>query len=185
MSRPGGSPGPEGSEPCGWDPEKVFELADASGSRGGLNPEQEQKVHWHLASCPRCRELYERELNMNAFLSSLDFPVISPRSVCQGVAMALPTRSLRARLLWGLLASALLVLAFASLEFNGTKPVVLAISTLGTCWDFVAGSARVAHAVFAAAATTILLVLALGALADLLIAFLVLAVSRYRRAREV
>jgi hypothetical protein len=98
--------------------------------------------------------------------------------------MALPTRSLRARLLWGLLASALLVVAFVSLEFNGTKPVVLAMSTLGTCWDFVAGSVGVAHAVFATAGPTIILVLALGALADLLIALLVLSVSRHRRARE-
>jgi hypothetical protein len=42
----------------------------------------------------------------------------------------------------------------------------------------------VARAVFAAAGTTILLALALGALTDILIALAVLSVSRVRRARE-
>jgi hypothetical protein len=99
--------------------------------------------------------------------------------------MALPTRSLGARLLWGLLAGALFVVAFLSLGFGGgTKPVILGINALGTCWDFVVGSMSVAHAVVAAAGSTILLVLAAGALADLLIVFVVLSVSRHRRARE-
>ena len=182
MSRPVGPPGPGGSEPC--DPEKVFELADGRSGPEALDPQQQRKIHRHLASCPRCRELYERELALNACLNSLDFSAARPRSVCQGVAMALPTRSLKARLSWSLLASALLIAAFVSLEFNGTKPVVLTMDILGTCWDFVAGSARVAHVVFATAGPTILLVLALGALADLLVAFLVLSVNRRRRARE-
>jgi hypothetical protein len=164
---------------CGCDPEKVFELAD-----GGLDLEQEWGTRAHLASCPGCRELYERELDLNAFLCSLDFSRIGSRSVCQGVAMALPTRSARVRVLWSLLASVLLVAALISLELNGTDPVFLTMSILGACWDLVAGSADVARAVFVAAGPTILLVLALGALVDILIALTVVSVSRGRRARE-
>ncbi len=163
--------------PC--NPEKIFELAD-----GSLETGQEPQVRGHLASCPGCRELYERELDLNAFLNSLDFSRVCPRSVCQGVAMALPTRPAKVRILWGLLASALLAAALVSLELNGTEPVILAMSILGACWGLVVGSADVARAIFAAAGTTILLALALGALTDVLIALAVVSVSRGRRARE-
>ncbi len=177
MSRPGES---EGSNPRGCDPEKVFELAD-----GGLGPEQQREIKAHLDSCQGCRELYERELGLNACLDSLDLSEMRfSGSVCQTVAMALPTRSARVRLLWGLLSATLLVVALVSLRFNGAEPVILAMSTLGMCWGFVAGAAKVAHAVFAAAGTTILLVLTVGALADVFIALVVLFVSRNRRARE-
>jgi hypothetical protein len=171
------------SGPC-WgacDPERVFELAE-----GNLDTDQEREVRGHLASCTGCQERYERELNLNAYLSSLDVSrLCSSRSVCQGVAMALPTRPAKVRILWGLLASALLIVALVSLELNGTEPVSMAISALGTCWGLIAASAHVARAVFAAAGTTILLALALGALTDVLIALAVVSVSRGRRAREV
>lgn len=177
MSRSGG---PEGPAVRSCDPEKVFELAD-----GGLDPEQQREIKAHLASCQGCRELYERELGLNACLNSLDLSGMRfSGSVCQAVAMALPTRSARVRLLWGLLAAILLVVALASLRFNGTEPVILVMSTLGTCWGFVAGAAKVAHSIFAAAGTIILLVLAVGALVDVCIALVVLFVSRNRRARE-
>lgn len=168
-----------GQGPCGCDPEKVFELAD-----GNLDSGQERKVRGHLASCPGCLELYERELDLNAFLSSLDFSRMRSRSVCQSVAMALPTRPASTRVLWGLLASALLVAALVSLELHGTEPVILTMSILGACWGLVAGSADVARAILAAAGTTILLALALGALMDVLIALAIFSVSRGRRARE-
>jgi hypothetical protein len=179
MSSSGGT---NASGPCrgACDPTKVFELAE-----GSLETGQEREVREHLASCAGCQELYERELDLSAYLSSLDFSsVCSSRSVCQWVAMALPTRPVKVRVLWGLLASALLVAALVSLELNGTEPVILAMSVLGTCWGLVAGSADVARAVFAAAGTTILLALALGALTDILIALAVVSVSRGRRARE-
>jgi hypothetical protein len=182
MNRSGGPLGPGGLDPCGCDPEKVFEFADGGGSE--LSPEQERKMREHLASCPGCRELYERELDLNAFLSSLDFSGGCSRSVSRGVAMALPTRSLGIRVLWGLLAGALLIVAFASSGFDGTKPVILTMSAVGACWDLLAGSVAVARMVFVTAGPAILLVLALGALADLLIVFAVLFASRYRRARE-
>lgn len=165
---------------CGCDPEKVFELAD-----GALNIEQEREVREHLASCPGCRELYERERDLSAFLCSLDFSRMHSRSVCQSVAMALPTRSLGARVLWGLLAGVLLVAALVSLELNGTEPVILAMSILSACWGLIVGSTEVTRAVFAAAGPTILLALTLGALADVLIALTVVFVkNRGRRARE-
>ena len=165
---------------CGCDPEKVFELAD-----GGLSIDQEREVREHLVSCTGCRELYERERDLSAFLCSLDFSRMHSRSVCQSVAMALPTRSLGARVLWGLLAGALLVAALVSLELNGTEPVILAMSVLSACWGLIVGSIEVTRAVFAAAGTTILLALALGALADVLIALTVVFVrNRGRRTRE-
>ena len=164
---------------CGCDPEKIFELAD-----GHLNPEQGREIHEHLNSCPGCRELYERELDLNTFLRSLDFSSVCTRSVSQGVMMALPTRSVGARLLWGVLAGALLVAALVSLELNGTEPVILVMSTLSACWGFIAGSAELVRAILAAAGTSILLVLALGALADVLIALAVVSLRRGRRAQE-
>jgi hypothetical protein len=88
------------------------------------------------------------------------------------------------RVLWGLLSGALLVVALVSLKFNGTEPVILAMSTLSACWGFVAGISKVAHAVFSTAGFTILLVLAMGALVDVFIALVFLFVSRNRRVRE-
>ncbi|MBA4115721.1 MAG: zf-HC2 domain-containing protein [Rubrobacter sp.] len=164
---------------CGCDPEKVFELVD-----GSLRPEQQGGVREHLASCPGCQELYEREVDLNAYLSSLDFSGMRSRSVCQGVAMALPTRPAGVRVLWGVLASALFVAALITLELNGAEPVLMAMSILGTFWGLVVGSADVARAVFAAAGSTILLALALGAVMDVLIALAIVTLSRGRRARE-
>lgn len=165
---------------CGCDPEKVFELAD-----GGLSVDQEREVREHLASCPGCRELYERERDLSACLGSLDFSRMYRRSVCQSVAMALPTRSLQARVLWGLLAGALLVAALVSLELHGREPVILAMSILSACWGLIVGSTELTRAVFSAAGTTILLALALGTLADVLIALTVVFIrNRGRRVRE-
>lgn len=165
---------------CGCDPEKVFELAD-----GGLSVDQEREVREHLASCPGCRELYERERDLSACLGSLDFSRMPRRSVCQSVAMALPTRSLQARVLWGLLAGALLVAALVSLELHGREPVIPVMSILSACWGLMVGSTELTRAVFSAAGTTILLALALGTLADVLIALTVVFIrNRGRRVRE-
>ncbi len=166
------------------DPERVFELAEgASGGPGGPDLAQRRRTREHLARCPGCRELYERELNLNAYLNSLDF-CATRSSVSRGVAMALPTRSLGMRLLWGLIAFSLLVVSLVFLGLNGTEPVILLMSAVGACWGYVAGLVKVANAIFTTAGPTILLLLALGTLVDLLIAFAVLSVSRTRRARE-
>ena len=168
-----------GFDPCGGDPELVFELAD-----GGLDGESSAELRHHLEHCSGCRELYERELNLNSYLGSLELSEPRPCSVSRVVAMALPTRSIVARFLWATLAGALLLSALVSLELNGTGPVMLVVSVLAACWGFISGSADVVRAVFAAAGSTLLLVLALGALADLFIALAFVPVVRGRRARE-
>jgi anti-sigma factor RsiW len=158
------------------DPEPIFELAD-----GSVGPEREREVRAHLGACEACRSLYERELQLNASLGSLDFE--QPRSVCRGVAMALPTRSVRARLLWAVLAVVLLLTASAAMLLEGSNLAALVIETAGVFWGFVAGMADVVQVVFAVVGPVLLVALAVGAVVDLAIAAVYLAVFR-RRARE-
>ena len=158
------------------DPEPIFELAD-----GSVGPEREREVRAHLGACEACRSLYERELQLNASLGSLDFE--QPRSVCRGVAMALPTRSVRARLLWAVLAVVLLMTASAAMLLEGSNLAALVIETAGVFWGFVAGMADVVQVVFAVVGPVLLVALAVGAVVDLAIAAVYLAVFR-RRARE-
>lgn len=168
-----------GSNPSACDHEMVFELAD-----GGLGGEAADALRDHLEDCEECRELYERELELNSYLASLDFPEPRACSVHKGVAMALPTRSPFARLMWAALAATLLALALVYLELNGAEPLILAAGILAAGWGLLLGSADVVQTLLAAAGSTILLVLAIGALADLLIALAFLSVHRRRRARE-
>src|ERR671932_1049185 len=185
MSRSEGPLGPGRFDPCDCDPEKIFELADRGSDPDGPALERERKMQEHLASCSGCRELYEHELDLNAFLPSLDFSELRSRSVSRGVAMALPTRSTEVRILWALLATALLAVAFISLEFNGTEPVILAMSILSRCWGFIVGAADVTREIFVLVGPLILFVLALGALADVFVALMILFLKRRRRVREV
>ena len=187
MSRPEERPDLEGAGPCRCDLERVFELADKE-VQGGLDLGGEREVRKHLALCSGCRDLYERELALNASLASLPgkAPASSSRSIHRGVAMALPTRSLRSRALWGLLAGALLLAAFVSLETNGAAhPMILAMSMLDACWGSVAGSMEVAYAVLRAAGPVMFLALSAGALVDALIGLVILCISRGRRTREI
>jgi anti-sigma factor RsiW len=163
--------------PCSCDPEPIFELAD-----GSLSPEREREVRTHLRDCRGCRTLYERELRLNASLGSLAFE--EPRSVCRGVAMALPTRSVRARLLWAGLAVVLLMTASVTLMLQGTNLAVPVVEAMSVFWGFVAGLADVVQVVFAAFGPALLVALAAGAFVDLVIAAVYLSVS-HRRAREV
>jgi peptidoglycan/LPS O-acetylase OafA/YrhL len=164
----------KGPYPC--DPEPIFELAD-----GSVPPEQELKVRNHLKDCKGCLDLYERELRLNTSLGSLAFE--EPRSVCRGVAMALPTRSLRARLLWAVLALALLLTTSVTMILGGINPAALAVETVSVFWGFVAGLADMVRVVFAAVGPALLVALALGAFVDLALVAVYLSVSR-RRARE-
>ena len=164
------------SGPCPCDPEPIFELAD-----GSLEPEHEREVRTHLRACGGCRALYERELRLNASLGSLDFE--EPRSVCRGVAMALPTRSIRARLLWAALAVVLLLTASVTLLVGGTNLAVLFFEAMSVFLGFVAGLAGVIQVIFAAVGPVLLVALAAGAFVDLAIAAVFLSLSR-RRARE-
>ena len=163
-----------GPRPC--DPESVFELAD-----GSLAPEREREIRAHLRGCRSCRTLYERELRLNASLGSLEFE--QTRSVCRGVAMALPTRSARARLLWAALAVVLLLATSVAMMLYGANLAVLFIDAMNVFLGFVAGFADAIQVVFAAIGQALLIVLAIGAFVDLVLATVYLAVSR-RRARE-
>ena len=165
----------KGPYPC--DPEPIFELAD-----GSLGPVQAREVRTHLRDCRGCLDLYEKELRLNASLGSLAFEEPT-RSVCRGVAMALPTRSLRARLLWAGLAVVLLLVASTTLMLGGTNPAALAVETISVFWGFVAGLADVVRVAFAAVGPALLVALTLGAFVDLALVAVYLSVSR-RRARE-
>ncbi len=169
--------------PRGCDPEKVFELADRDAAVESLDAGEEREPRDHLTRCRECRELYERELDLNAFLGSLDCSRAGSRSVHRGVAMALPTRLAGGRIIWGLLAAVLLVAALASLEIEASQAVMLTMGILGVFWALIYSSVEVLNAVVDAAGLTILLLLVLGALADILIA-LAVVLSRRRRAQE-
>jgi hypothetical protein len=103
--------------------------------------------------------------------------------VCRSVAMALPTRSTKARFLWAVLAVVLLLTASVAMIFFGTNLAVLFVDAMNVFWGFVAGLADVIQVVFAAIGKALLIALAIGAFIDLVIAAVYLAVSR-RRARE-
>ena len=160
------------------DPEAVFELAD-----GALGADRVREALAHLDDCPGCRELYERELEINALLRSSELSEPRTRSVCPVVAMALPTRPLKARLLWASLALVLLLVASLALSLDGANPMVYAATALGIFWGVVSGFADVARATLAAAGPVLLAALAVGALLDLCLAAALLWATR-RRARE-
>ena len=162
--------------PLHCDPESVFELAD-----GSLAPEREREIRTHLRDCQGCLDLYEKELRLNASLGSLEFE--QTNSVCRGVAMALPTRSARARLLWAALAIVLLLATSVATMLYGANLAVLFIDAMNVFLGFVAGFADVIQVVFAAIGQALLIILAIGAFMDLVLATIYLAVSR-RRARE-
>ena len=171
-------PRERGTEPqC--DAEAIFELAD-----GALGTERERKIRAHLRGCPECRDLYENELNLNALLDTLEFAEPPSQSVCRGVAMALPTRPLKARFLWAALAGALLLVALLALSLDGTNPAVFAVNALDAFWGLVSGLNDLISTVFIATGTVLLGALAVGALLDLLIAATVIVLTR-RRTREV
>ena len=161
------------SGPRHCDPQLIFELTD-----GALGPERARETRVHLESCPGCRELYEKELELNAALDSLE--LAEPRSVCQGVAMALPTRPLKARLLWAALALALLLAASIALSLDGTHPAVFAVNVLGVFWGVVSGLADAALTLLIAAGPVLLVALVVGALLDLLLAAVLLWSTRRR-----
>ncbi len=129
--------------PLRCDPEPVFELAE-----GSVGPEREREIRAHLRECSGCRSLYERELRLNASLASLEFEETD--SVCRSVAMALPTRSTKARLLWAVLAVVLLLTASVAMIFFGTNLAVVVVDAMNVFWGFVAGLADVIQVVFAA-----------------------------------
>jgi predicted anti-sigma-YlaC factor YlaD len=166
------------SVPRRCDPETVFELAD-----GALGEERAREARLHLDECPPCRELYEKELEINALLRSTELADPRSRSVCPMVAMALPTRPLKARLLWASTALILLLAVSLALSLDGTNPLVLAVNTLGVFWGVVSGFADVARTTVVAAGPILFAALAVGALLDLCLVAAFLWTTR-RRSRE-
>ncbi len=165
---------------CQCNPEAVFELAENI-----LSPEQEKEVRSHLSRCPGCKDLYKQELDLSAFLSSTKFPRRreSPeKSVCRGVVMSLPTRPLRARLLWGFGALALLFTALLALQVSGARPVMYILDFLSTGWGFVSGAVDVVDVVLSVAGPALLPALVAGALLDLVVVFVVLTI--FNRSRQ-
>lgn len=160
------------------DPEAVFELAD-----GALGADRTREARAHLDDCPGCRELYERELELNALLHSAELADPRSRSVCPVVAMALPTRPLKARLLWASVALILLVVASLALSLDGTNPMVFAVNALAAFWGVIAGLTDVVQTMLVAAGPILLAALVVGALLDLCLAAALLWMTR-RRARE-
>jgi len=158
------------------DPEAVFELAD-----GALGAQRAREARAHLDECPGCRELYEEELQLNTLLRSIE--LAEPRSVCPMVAMALPTRPLKTRLLWATLALTLLLISSLTLSLDGTNPAVFAVNELGLFWGVVSGFADVVRTMLVAAGPTLLVALAVGALLDLSLVAAFLWTTR-RRTRE-
>lgn len=163
------------NSPCRCDPKTIFELAD-----GALGTARERETRAHLDECPGCRALYEKELELNAFLRSTEFAEPRARSVCPGVAMALPTRPLKARLLWAALALTLLLTASLALSLDGINPAVFAVNVLGVFWGVVSGFADVVRAVLVVAGPFLLVALVAGALLDLFIVAALLWTTRRR-----
>ncbi|CAN5757438.1 hypothetical protein BH23ACT11_BH23ACT11_14280 [soil metagenome] len=168
MSLPGG---------CGCEPEEIFELADRS-----LTPEREQKLRDHMELCPECHELYQREKRLNICLKSISFS--GSRSVREGVAMALPTRPLKARLLWASMAAIMLGTALFALGLNGINPVAYLVDAMTVFWTSASMLADVVGTVLAIAGGALLVVLVVGAVLDLVLAAVFMSVLR-RRTRQV
>jgi hypothetical protein len=137
----------------------------------------------HLDECPECHEIYEKELEINALLRSTDLANPRSRSVCPMVAMALPTRPLKARLLWASTALILLLAASLALSLDGANPLVFVVNTLGVFWGVVSGFADLARTTVEAAGPILLAALVVGALLDLCLAAALLWMTR-RRSRE-
>ena len=163
---------------CNCDPEVVFELADRALATG-----REREVRRHLDVCPGCRELYEREVRLSDCLGSLKLSGPNHRSVRESVVMALPTRPVKARLLWALVGVGLLVTALFALATQGMNPTAFVVDSVEIFQGASMALASVLDTVLAAAGSVILLALAVGAVLDLLLAAILLSVVR-RRTRE-
>jgi uncharacterized protein involved in exopolysaccharide biosynthesis len=59
------------------------------------------------------------------------------------------------------------------------------MSILSRCWGFIVGAADAAREIFVVVGPLILFVLALGAVADVFVALMILFLRRRRRVREV
>lgn len=163
------------SRPGGCDEERIFDLAERT-----LEPDEARSVRTHLDECPGCLRLYERNVELNARLNSIGSPDEVSHSVCRDVVMAIPTRSVRARIYWGALAFGLLVVALLASYLSGSNLVALASSTVGIVVSFVSGFAEMARTILVMGGPVILIALLVGTLVDVLIAVVLLSALRRR-----
>ncbi|ABG03831.1 hypothetical protein Rxyl_0864 [Rubrobacter xylanophilus DSM 9941] len=161
--------------PGGCDPRLIFELAE-----GALEPARRRRALAHLESCPLCRARYERERRLSERLRLASPPATG--SVRREVAMELPTRTAAVRAAWVVLCLALLLADGAALGLAGANPLAFASGLLGLFWAVASGLATAGRVLVEAAGGVLLAALAAGALADLLVAAVV--VSARRRARQ-
>lgn len=167
---------------CGsCDPEAVFELVD-----GQAVGEKARSVRLHVEGCPGCRELYEREVELNDRLGAFDGCPVSVGSVSRMVAMALPTRTARSRAVWAMLAVALSLSALLALEVSGRSPVIQFLDMAAWSSGATAGLWDVAMILFTVTGRWVVMVLLVGITLDLVIAAVVAAIfaRRNRHTRE-
>ncbi|BBL78291.1 hypothetical protein RxyAA322_01450 [Rubrobacter xylanophilus] len=161
--------------PGGCDPRLVFELAD-----GALEPGRRRRALAHLDSCPGCRSLYERERRLSERLRRTPPPAAG--SVCREVVMELSTRPTGVRLVWVVLCLGLLLVDGVALVAAGMNPLLFASDLLGVFWAVASGLATAGRVLLEAIGVILLIALAAGTLADLLVA--VVVISARRRARQ-
>lgn len=160
--------------------EEIFELCE-----GLLEPGHERAVRSHLRRCAVCRRLHEREMSLSAALSGpggRDSGGSRGGIACK-VAMALPTRSAAARIVWGAGAAALLAAALISLALHSVQPISFVTDFMATLWGLTSGVSDAAGILLVVAGPTILVALVVGAFVDALIAATLLAVARWWRPR--
>ena len=163
---------------CNCDPEMIFELAERS-----LDAGRARELNLHIAACPGCRKLYEREVRINERLGSLKFSEANQRSVCESVAMALPTRPVKARLLWAVLAVGLLAIALFALGSQGAGTAAFVMNAVEAFQGTSMMLTDLLGTTLAAAGSIVLIALAVGAVLDLFLVGILFSVSR-RRTRE-
>lgn len=174
------------SDCCG--PEEIFEFCE-----GMLEPARAREMRDHLRNCSRCRSFYEQEMSLSAALSSPEvregeWPGESggaQAGVSHRVAMALPTRSVAAKIMWGAGAAALLVMALISLALHAVQPFTFVTHFMGVCWGFISGVSDAAGIILTVSGSTILIALLVGAFMDVLIAATLVVAARWRWLRGV
>ena len=160
---------------CNCDPVLLFELAERS-----LDAGRARELNLHLGACPECRKRYEREVRINECLGSLKFSEAGQRSVCESVAMALPTRPVKARLLWAVLAAGLLAISLFALGSQGAGTVAFVMDAVEAFQGTSMMLTDLLGTALAAAGSIALAALVLGAVLDLLLVGILFSVSRRR-----
>lgn len=160
---------------CKCDPEMIFELAERS-----LDTGRARELKRHLDSCPGCRDLYEREVRFNERLGSIEFTEEDRKSVCESVVMALPTRPIKARFVWAVLALCMMAIALFALGAQGADPVAFVMQSVEAFQGIAMLLTDLLGTALAAAGSIALIALAAGAVLDLILVGVLFSVARRR-----